>query len=358
MLAKHDRRVKGPTNASRSTRLIGSLLAAWLGACTEPNPYLATAETGSDSGSTTMQPSSSSSGVESSATLDTSTTLGEPSCVAQGLTCVPVAPAGFSGPFAWLERPADAPLACPAPFERELVEAFSELSAPAASCECECGPIGSAGCGDAAVTRLATTCVSAVQETQDLVPGCNQVGGAGWPSSSSFHFDAPAKEGGCIPQPTVGLDPAAFLTRHLGCAGAFSTAGCEPDELCAPPPGDPLQARWCVWQDGDAQCPAGDYAERTLLYRGFQDQRGCQQCTCTLPEGPCDGTSMVLYSSTNCSTGPHVVAPDTCLGGFGGPNITGILHVGGTPPTACESGTVVPIGDAAGIDPVTFCCTP
>jgi hypothetical protein len=346
----------------------GPAIAAWLWlgpcACTEPNPYLPAAAAGTSTStstgdsSTTVPATGTGIGTDDGA----SSSGGEPSCTDQGMECVAAAPEGFFGPFAWLEGSTAAPLACAAPFERERAEAFSEISAPAAGCDCDCGALTNASCdGDAAVDRHSgVSCAGAVQDTLDLDPGCNPVGGLGWSSSTSFFFDAPAMvSGSCLPLLTVDREPATFLTRHLACMGALAAAGCEPGQLCAPPPADPFHARWCVGQEADIACPEdGAYTERTLLHRDIDDQRGCQPCMCTVPPGPCEGSSAVLATAADCSVIVSAVLPDDCVGGLGGSAVMGVFYVEGSPPRACDPAVVVPTGDAAGVEPVTFCCTP
>lgn len=334
-----------------------------LGACTEPNPYLPVGEASTGS-STSAGPSTSlatGESTSSSGTDDTTSGTGEPGCVEQGMACVEPAPEGFAGPFAWLEGSVEATLGCAAPFDQPLLEAFSELSAPAAVCDCTCGPLGNAECGPASVDRHAgEVCGGAVQNTLDLDPGCNQIGGLGWASNTSFFFDAPAVEGGgCVPLPSLELVPAGFLTRHLACEGARAAEGCEPGRLCMPRPDDPYHPRVCVLAEGDVECPeAGAYVERTLLYRDIDDERGCEPCACAVPSVPCEGTALVLSTALDCSSGQAPVPPDGCVGGLGGPAILGALFVPGEVPgeLECEPAVVVPTGDAAGTEPVTFCC--
>lgn len=334
-------------------------------ACTEPNPYLpaADASTGTSTSAASEGTTLVTVGTTASAGTDdlgSGSSGGEPSCAERGMTCVAAAPAGFLGPFAWLERPADAPADCTAPFPRSLVEAFSELSAPAAACDCNCGPLTNADCGPAAVDRHSgVSCAGGVQNTLDLTGTCNVIAGVGWAANTSFFFDAPAVVGGgCLPLPSVELEPAAFLTRHLACGGMLEPEGCPQGQLCAPPPDDPFHARVCVWQEGDVACPEGSaFADRTLLHRAIDDQRGCEPCTCAAPSGPCEGTSAVLSTELDCSLITAAVPPDDCVGGLAGGTIRSVFYTEGNPPSACDPAVVVPTGDAAGTDPVTFCCT-
>lgn len=340
----------------------GPAIAAWvlLGACTEPNPYLpatgasstAGSETDPEPGPTSTTNTSSSGGTDDG----TVSSGGESACTAEGMACVAAAPAGFAGPFAWLERPHDVRMACTAPFEEELVEAFSQISAPAAACACSCSDYSNGGCGSARLERHFTAACAGSATGIDLVAGCNVIAEPGWVPSSGFYFDAPV-EGGCVPLPSHELAEAEFLTRHLACGGAPLGAGCPAGQVCAPLPGDPFYPRLCVWQEGDVACPAASvYGERTLLYRTIQDQRGCEQCTCSLPSA-CEGARARLSTDTDCNPLTEEVPPDGCEGNLGGTNIRSVLFEEGTPPRACEPAVVVPTGDAAGGEPLTFCCT-
>lgn len=334
-------------------------MAAWvlLGACTEPNPYLPATGGSTAAGSETdPEPGpTSTTTTGSGSTDDTTSSGGETACSAAGMACVAAAPAGFTGPFAWLEHGADVPVPCTAPFEEELVEAFSQISAPAAACGCSCGDYSNGGCGPARLERHFTAACGGAVIGIDLEPGCNQIE-PGWVPSSGFYFDAPVA-GGCVPLPSQALAPAEFLTRHLACGAAVAGEGCLAGQVCAPVPADPFLPRLCVWQEGDVACPAASvYGERTLLYRTIDDQRGCEQCTCSLPSA-CEGARVQLSTDSDCNPLTAEVPPDGCEGNLGGGNILSVLLEEGTPPRACAPAVVVPTGDAAGDEPLTFCCT-
>ncbi len=351
--------MRWPSAGARQIALAALSVGLVPGGCTEPNPYLPASSSGAgSSGSSGGTRDEGSPPTETEAEPSSTSHGGETSCASQGHSCIAPPPQGFAGPVAWIERPAGAPLeACPEPFGLAVVVAFSELSAPPAQCNCACGAIGNAGCGDASIVHLTGSCAGAVQDTRALAPGCNVVGGAGWTSSSGFQFDPPLGEGGCIPLPSVERPPATFLTRHTACAGSFSSEGCAFGKLCVPTPSDPFHARWCVWRAGDVSCPGDDYPVRTVLYDEIEDERGCEQCTCAVPSEPCTGAAMVLSTATNCASGLHEVPPGTCEDDLGGPNIAGVLYVEGDPPRACEPAAVVPKGEATATEPVTLCCS-
>lgn len=325
-----------------------------LGACTEPNPYLPAAD-GSTTTSGGTEPATSSTGSTTGAPgTDDESSSGAPTCADRGMACMSAAPAGFAGPFAWLERPADVELGCAAPFEQELVEAFSELSAPAAGCDCACSPPGNADCGPITIERFAGAgCAGAPVSMLMLDPECTDV--PGWASNSSYSFEAPRVQGGgCVPLLSVDRPPAEFLTRHVACGGTLAADGCEPGRLCVPLPDEPFHPRVCVWQEGDVPCPEGsDYGARTLLYRDIDDQRGCEPCSCAPPSGPCENGVVVLSSIEDCGFQTADVAVGECQAV--GATIQSVLFDPGEPPP-CEPAVVVPTGEAAGIEPVTFCC--
>jgi hypothetical protein len=330
---------------------------ALCGACTEPNPYLP--RPAADTGTTAAVDADAGSSTSGGTTVfpggqDTAST-GATTCADRGMACVPAAPAGFSGPFAWLERPTDAAIECAGPFAEQLVEAFSEISAPAASCACNCAPPTNASCSPITIARYSGGgCAGAPVGMLELQPGCNDA--PGWASGASYSFTAPTVQGGgCFPLLSVERPTAKFLTRHVACGGALAADGCEPGQLCAPAPDDPFHPRWCVWQEGDVPCPEGDYAARTLLYRDIDDRRGCEPCSCAPPSGPCQNGVVVLSSIDGCGFMMNDVVVGECQA-VG--TVVQSMHFDPGAPPPCTPGVVVPTGEAAGAEPVTFCCTP
>lgn len=326
-----------------------------LGACTEPNPYLPMADAGTTAAGETDPSTSSTGSTTATPGTDDASSTGPTTCADRGMACVSAAPVGFLGPFAWLERPADVTIGCAAPFDRALVEAFSEISAPAATCGCDCGPTTNADCSPVTIERYSGAgCPGAPVSTLVLDPDCNDV--PGWASNSSYSFEAPmVRGGGCFPLLGVELPPAEFLTRHVACGGTLAADGCEAGELCSPIPDDPFHPRWCVWQEGDVTCPEdGDYVARTLLYREIDDQRGCEPCTCAPPSGPCENGTVVLSSIDGCGFMMDEVTVGECQAV--GSVVQSMFFDPGEPPP-CTPGVVVPTGEAAGAEPVTFCCT-
>ena len=84
----------------------------------------------------------------------------------------------------------------------------------------------------------------------------------------------------------------------------------------------PFKPGVCVWQDGDASCPAG-YSNRYRLAEQYQDNRGCEPCVCdSLVGGSCDVVAH-LYDSPSCTQGIEVT-DDSCEGPHGPATVSGL----------------------------------
>ncbi|MEX1364689.1 MAG: hypothetical protein AB1Z98_16295 [Nannocystaceae bacterium] len=289
---------------------------------------------------------------------------GIPSCTELGNTCLPAAPADFDGPVVVLTGLADGPPAsCAEPFGRQSTEAFSGLDAPDAECPCDCGLLVGVECGGAQVRRHGVSgCLGAPTNTANLIPGCNDFPGTWSVASGSFFYQAPTViAGSCTPQSTVDVQPATYLDRHLVCGGTFEQGACAGGELCVPPPGGELAPQWCVWQDGEHECPADSvYVEQTVLYRGVTDGRGCEACTCELPQGACTGAVATLAVAGDCmGAAAGTLSPDACVNAIGaGPAADAVSMSAGSPPSSeCTPSAPEPTGTATPAEPVTLCCT-
>lgn len=294
---------------------------------------------------------------------DVASSGGLPDCAELGNTCLQAAPADFNGPVAVLTEPADGrPSSCAEPFGELATEAFSELVAPDATCPCACGTLMGGACGNAQVRRYsAAGCVGTPTNTLNPVAGCNNFPGTWSVASGSFYFQAPSfTAGSCDAESSVELEPATYVSRHRVCQGSFEQMTCASGELCMPSPGGDFAPQWCVWQDGEHECPADSvYTAQTVLYRDTVDGRGCEACMCDLPEGPCTGTGATLAVETNCmGSAAGTLSPNACVAAIGaGPPAEAVSVNMGLPLGACVPSEPAPTGEATPADPVTLCCT-
>ncbi|MCH9684060.1 MAG: hypothetical protein K0V04_21685 [Deltaproteobacteria bacterium] len=346
-------------------------LAAVLGvlsSCTEPNPYLdqqtsdgmstttGAGETASTTSMTGMDVGPSSSGG------GTGGGTAAPGCVEQGHQCVDAAPPQWMGPLAWAQRPNDGPpLGCVEPYAEVAVEAFTDIVAPSATCECECGLLFIPECGDATVTYHRTaSCADEGSDTVALSPGCNDVGT--WPIEGSFTYQASTvAQGQCAPLESKQTEEAGFITAHLACGGALERSDCGEQQICAPAPVDPFAPGLCIARPGQHPCPESSvYSESRVVFGALDDSRGCSPCSCELPDQPCLGQSAQLATTSGCTGNSAGSVPaDGCTNGVGNIDVMGVLFDPGEPTgDPCTPVAVIPTGAAEGAQPVTLCCVP
>ncbi len=364
------------------------LLLACLGAthCVEPNPNVtATAsesatnpdsETTNGTGTTDPSGTTSSPGTTTATsttadptadpttdpTTDPDSTTGTPiGCPAQTHTCVPTAPNGWSGPGAIAQDPntGDAP-PCPTAFDTAPpVVGYSDLSAAAAECSCDCEPLDPS-CGSATITTDASAACLTPQNHGVAVNGnCSNFSAA---ANSYYSFaPPPVTDGSCLAKPSSMTPPATFAARDSLCvASPLDVAdACATDDVCVPIADAPFDSPACIWTEGDVDCPAGsDYATRTLLHLDLDDTRGCTACTCGEIGGTCSGT-LELRAQGSCAgavVGQIDVGADCEL--VAGAVVSAQLVEFVANGTCGAASGAQPAGSAIPTEPITVCCLP
>lgn len=294
--------------------------------------------------------------------------------------CVEVPPVGWTGPVAvYLGSPTGAP-SCAGDWSQEKLTANADLvAAPAQCAACACQPPSNPICGDATVTAKwtgtdcngmtcasktipakPTTCVPYVSETCNSVQLVTNVAVAGTAN--------PCTPVAATPQATV--PPTKWNAKAVACsAPALAPNGCSMGKVCAMTPPQPLSSKLCVYKTGDVACPAGSYAQKTIVYTGpVSDTRACGSCGCGTPVVDCSGTVTVYTHQDNSMastcTDPIVVTiavPTASCTGAGSANQTYALKyvpTGAPMPPTCPPQGGQPSGTAIAADPTTVCCAP
>lgn len=294
-------------------------------------------------------------------------------CVAMGGTCTRDFPKGWVGPVAMVqwddgERDVECDGAYPIPLAMSLSH---EIVASPATCECSCGaPTGGDCTGEVtlveAVLLQDDACFPAlgspVLDTLD-------VGETGSFSleGSSFGIlvnvtEAPTYSGGsCNDTASVIVSPPSFANHVALCGSEAIDAACEVDTLCMPTPQAPEAAAVCVWQEGEHSCPSGwGYADRTLLFGDLEDTRGCSDCGCGTPAGPCSPGEVEIsgtFFDGKADTSDTVMAGDCSSWTLAGGEATSATWTTGPAAAAgCAPIGGNPNGDVVGELPVTLCC--
>ncbi|MEM6293618.1 MAG: hypothetical protein AAGA54_20255 [Myxococcota bacterium] len=378
--------------------VMGALLtvSSMVGGCTAPNPFIEGEDgaEGSSSGSstdpstsgsptgdpTTATSTSTSAEPTTSSTTDPDTTVDEtdevtgdpttddtsgPALCEGDALCVANPPAGWSGPVVWVDVPIAEDVACPDLFPDPAFEAFDDLQAPPAQCECSCADALNVGCADPVLEYHAgdSACVS-VNTDYDISAfgSCNTS-----PNQSSGQYwevqDPGVTGGSCAPMAEVSVPEASWTSRSLVCGGASLVGGaCDSGETCLPTPPEGFEARVCVWQAGNLECPTGFDDGRFVRHAEIDDSRACDECTCGNPTGECNG-SVVLWAESDC---------DYQFGASGNIDIGGGCERGITATqysvtaaevsnlsvsnVSCEASVGTAIGEAEPDEPFTLCC--
>jgi hypothetical protein len=294
-------------------------------------------------------------------------------------TCMPPAPQAWQGPVLAWSGPEIARPACPerAPdpvWQGWAMPAPGPIDCPACSCDppegtCEIPAtwnVYAAVCQDlpappsasfAAPDGWGGTCTTA-----NALPAGSLCGGA--LCVQSLTVAAPLiKEEPCTPheeaQPKPpGLWPSPFAVAALACGGDFS-ACVESSETCVPnEPG----FRACIYQEGEADCPAGWNEARDVFYKKVVDTQECAPCTCSAPEGGACFAKVHVYEDATCSNEHAAITISAATSG----TCVNLIPGAGLGSKSAEllsytPGTCTPIGGVTGEvkaeQPVTFCCS-
>lgn len=297
-----------------------------------------------------------------------------------GGTCVEVPPVGWTGPVAvYLGNPASAP-SCAGDYPQEKLTANADLvAAPATCAACTCQPPANPACGAATVTAKYTPgdCTNGTPTSTKTITAAPNACVQYVPDSSSVQLVTGVAVTGtaspCVPfpqTPQATVTPPKWNAKAVAC-GATSLVpnGCSGGKVCAATPPPPLSSKLCVYKTGDAACPAGAYAQKTVVFAGaLSDTRGCGNCSCGTPAVDCAGMLTVYTHPDNSvastCTDPVVAttaAPTGTCKVAGSANQTYALKYVPTaapPPATCPPQGGQPTGAATAADPTTICCTP
>lgn len=361
--------------------LFVGLLVAWLlllvgcGLPVKDNPY--EAEGGAAGSSTTVSTgdggSSTTSGDLFTTTSSTDGEGGGPVCAD---VCKEYKPAWFEElSMFWIGSPNEAP-PCPdvAPLEGSIGYAdfvVSEHTCP----ECMCSPaecalpedmhVSAAKCPGNGAPSIAWespawdgTCTAEGAIAPGLMCG-------GVPCSQSLTTAAisvepckPSQDGAAVkPDPSWGMMARECLI------GPLSGEGCATGEACAPAP--PEGFSLCVYRYGDDPvfaCPE-NYPRRYVVYAGIQDDRSCEPCACSDPQGADCSALVSAYTDGGCSStaAAAIVTTDepACVdlpsgAGLASKAATWLVQTSGS----CTASGGQPMGAIAPAGPVTLCCEP
>ena len=142
----------------------------------------------------------------------------------------------------------------------------------------------------------------------------------------------------------------------FSCRGAELGETCDGEgRQCAGAVPEGFDAELCIFNEGEHDCTAGDYSERSVFFAGVDDTRNCSQCECSqTPTATCTN-DYSLHAEADCSgaTIGDPVPGFTCMDVTGG----AAIQVNFTGDPGCPLAVPpMPIGEVAPTGAVTYCC--
>lgn len=303
------------------------------GSAGDSTATVATSSDGSsgDSGSTgdvstSGTPPGTTTGQETTGT-ETGSSGGEMPCET---SCVTAAPARWNGPA--VRRLVDSlEDGCGGDFPSLALEGFTEFAGPAAMCTCECGAPAGGACDasidiqiyDAECTATAGSFCTSTENLNDCDTLTNTLS-AGNPTLSDtdddfdfgarFIAEAPsvATAPSCSAASTENIRASSVSGFEVLCEPSeFLPGTCEDRSLCVAEPAAPFEDNFCIWTEGDVECPGGPYTEREVLYDELVDTRACTDCSCGAAQGVgCTG-SFTVVAAYSQGAGIAIDPPET-----------------------------------------------
>ncbi|MEM6292487.1 MAG: hypothetical protein AAGA54_14530 [Myxococcota bacterium] len=244
---------------------------------------------------------------------------------------------------------------CPARLVETQRGLRTDADVPPVQCDCSCNAAEGLDCStQATLQRTSDENCLLFESEEPVATKCtplNNVVGVG--DDIIVNVDG---EGSCAPEATVTIPPPTLSTALTVCSAEVASS-CGDGATCLPA-AVPQAGRICIWQVGDHDCPdETGYFERTLAHAGFEDNRGCEPCTCGAPSGHCQG-ALELYGAPGCSGDAALSVPvDDCT--TDAPAAVAAQYVAQPVGAAsCEPSPGTPNGSVDWVDTTTICCTP
>lgn len=285
-----------------------------------------------------------------------STDTGTPGGCPEGSLCGSAPPDGWFGPtiIARVQDGMEAP-ACPEEFPHlgpDLLSGF--VTAPPAVCNCECEPPAAPSCDANLIVRGQNACTGFVNSASAQAT-CQNFTIDGFAEFNLYDYYYYYNPGMCTAEQSEEIPPIDWEAQITTCSITDTPMSCEFNGVCIPPPPADFEATWCIYQQGDAGCPAGVFNTKELFFTGAEDSRECSDCSCASPQSTCDGAELMVFDTLDCAGDPvdTLDANGACQDVLGQSFAVSFPGAESCPVTTAPH----PMGTAQATGPFTFCCT-
>jgi len=278
-----------------------------------------------------------------------------------GFTCVPPPPEDWSYGAVAVVTAGDSLPDCLAGWPTAS-DAQAGLLADPAQCDCSCGS-PTVTCTLAATVYFDSASCSNWGPQENWTPSsngaCDQLGAVSFSDPNDGLEAEPVSVASASCDAIDGnhaVPPTAWSYAARICADPPEGGGCEGSDVCVPTTAAPFTT--CIHRSGDQDCPA-PFDDKTLLFGGVDDQRGCD-CSCGAPSGAsCTAQTAIHGWSTSCQgSSPFTLTHDGSCQGVVGPFAGGSMQYTATPSGGPCPVNAQPAGEASGTQPRTVCCLP
>lgn len=304
----------------------------------------------SNADSTTAVAETTANGSTSDATAGTSTG-GDPSCAG---TCRAPAPEGWFGPTIYA-RVADVMAVpdCPEEYPNPGPTVLDGFHDPGpAQCDCSCNLMAGTPCS-LNITQYTANCSSWLYSTQAAENCTNTALSGAVRIFTSYYYGGGG--GTCQKENSEFVPPVAWDGAIRSCRLPEAPLSCTDGGVCLPPAPDGFESAWCIYKQGDVDCPGGDFGNKSVFFTNAMDTRECSSCSCGTAGTSCNEGVLQLFPGPDCAGSPtqelsasNGLCQNVTAGSFAASFSEG-------PPCPVTS-IPEPMGEVAAVGPFTFCC--
>jgi hypothetical protein len=276
--------------------------------------------------------------------------------------CSAIPPVGWFGPVTYAAvPPGSPPPECPADVLQAgptVLRGFVDPGPAVCGCECELSaPLSCSTC--ATEVAQATQCGNyygcygggSVMVTES----CTNVDFDGiirFTSQDNYYYGGGGNPT-CDETEIEDIPPFQWEATISTCRVPYDALVCD-EGICVPPLPEGFENKWCMYQTGDLECPAGPFANKELFYSNVEDTRACSNCQCGTSGTTCDTVELMAFTGADCAGDPiaTMTAATDCVDLVVGSVAGNFFTDGGCPVTepSMPQGAIMPTG------PYTFCC--
>ncbi len=265
--------------------------------------------------------------------------------------CASPAPDGWMGPIAVHRGSPDGSEAVPCGegFPSAGPTLLEGFNAPGPTvCDCEC-TINLANLCNVFVYDYGAMCTGFLEQLT-LDDECSDLSVTG----GTAFFLSQQGQPFCQPQKTDTKPDVVWDSMVSSCSGAVIGDECSTG-VCTPNAPEGYEASLCIFTQGVAECPAGDFSQQYVLNNGTDDTRNCSNCICGTGTASCQGT-LDVFASNDCTGAPQASLSSNFQCNEGSVGAASMMVNLDADPTCPVETMPEPVGEVVPAGEFTYCC--